>query len=87
MDEISEIETDPELLSKLLEASKRTLTADEIAMQRASFVFGQLPDDHPASKEDIHKYFSREKERRDHARDRALSELAAMDAKHILEGK
>ncbi|WP_417625171.1 hypothetical protein [Paremcibacter congregatus] len=51
--DFSKITTDPELIKRLEQASKRNLTAEEIQKQKASFVWGQLPHDHPMSKDEV----------------------------------
>jgi len=56
--DFSKITSDPELIKRLQQASKRNLTADEIQKQKASFVWGQMPHDHPMSKDEVADHLS-----------------------------
>lgn len=51
--------TDPDLLAKLERASRHQLTADEIQAQRLSFVYGNLPADHPMTKGQVAEHLAR----------------------------
>ena len=49
--------SDDELLNELVEAARNyKMTPDEIFEQRVSFVYGQLPGDHPWGKEQVRQY-------------------------------
>ena len=45
--------SDPRLIESLQRAAKQKMTMAEVAAQKASFVWGQLPDDHPMSKDEV----------------------------------
>ncbi|MDG4721603.1 hypothetical protein [Thalassospira aquimaris] len=47
---------DPELIERLKRAAGKKMNVSEVAAQKASFVWGQLPHDHPMSKEDVAEY-------------------------------
>ncbi|HBN92256.1 MAG TPA: hypothetical protein DD397_06810 [Hyphomonas sp.] len=49
------------LIARLHESAKEEMTPEEVAKQKASFVYGQLPPDHPMSKEDVENYLAGKK--------------------------
>lgn len=51
--------TSEELLRRLQEAAKRTLTKDELHRQRVSFIYGNLPDDSPITRNQIESVLAR----------------------------
>lgn len=42
--------TDPKLIERLEQAAKHDMTPAEIRRQRVSFVYGNLPHEHPMTK-------------------------------------
>lgn len=54
----SKITTDPELIKRLKMAAAKKMSVSEIEAQKASFVWGQLPHDHPMSKDEVAAHLS-----------------------------
>lgn len=54
----SKITTDPELTRRLKMAAGKKMSVSEIEAQKASFVWGQLPHDHPMSKDEVSAHLS-----------------------------
>lgn len=56
---MSDLRTDPGLLKRLVEAAKVEMTGEELRRQRASFVYGNLPNDSTLSRGEVEEVLGR----------------------------